>query len=199
LNRVRTVVVGEPPAVDLDAPLREMKQGLNERLAGIPIKKIVVGLGALLAALVVWAVFFGPAETMDHAAKKAAQALGENDRDYLVSIADPGTAEDVARWFNEAHEGLVRARQSWQGAAGRDEAVDIHVTKEDQTNRKGEAMISIHPVAGPRDVWLANPSAATASAVVPFDTYTIWTLNRGGRWKLDGHATYARAHGTPAP
>jgi hypothetical protein len=199
VNRAGTAVVGEPKAVDVDASLREMKQGVNERLAGIPIKKIVVGLSALLVALVVWAVFFGPAETMEHAAKKAAQALAENDRDYLVSIADPGTAGDLSRWFDEAHGGLLRARQSWQGAAGQDETVDVHVTREDQTNRKGEAMVSIHPVAGPRDVWLANPSAATATAIVPFDTYTLWTLNGWGRWRIDGHATYARAHGTQGP
>src|SRR5262249_6323985 len=132
---------------------------------------------------------------LDHAAGKAAQAFADNDRDYLVSLAEPGTAEDVGRWFDEAHPGLEKARQNWQGR--KEEIIEAPVHKEDQPERKGEATISIHPAAGPRDVWLANPAAATAPADAPFDTYTIWTLSHRGRWRLDGHATYARAHGAP--
>jgi hypothetical protein len=188
-NKAGTAVVGEPPTIE--AELAESKQKLQQTLERMPVKKIVTGAAAVAAAVIVGYMFFGPAERLDRVGEKAAQALAGNDASYLKSIAAPGTADDVGRWFDAVYPRLVQARERWHG--GKAEVVQAQVGQEDRAGHKGSVMVSIHCVQGPGlDLSLANPSAATASADTPFDVDTEWTLSKWGRWQLDGHATLAR-------
>ena len=194
LNKAGTAVVGAPPTVDVE--LAEMKQKLHDGLSRIPTKKLVVGGAAIVAALIVGYVLFGPAERLDAVGKKAAHALAENDPSYFRSVAAPGTDDDVGRWFGVAHTQLVQARERWH--AGKEEVVESQVAHEDRGERKGSVMLSIHHILGQGiDLSLADPSAATAAVDAPFDVATEWTVGRWGRWQLDGHATYAKVRPTP--
>jgi len=186
LDKSGTPVVGEAPAVD---EFEVVKQKVREKVDQLPIRKIVMGLAALL---VVWfgvRYLFGPTERLDLVAEKAAKAVAENDPDYLKSIAAPDTAEDVGRWFDQVHSRLDQARQRWNG---KDEAVEVHVKQEDPAKRKGEVGVIIQPTIGTaRDVSIANPTEATASAPTPVDMEMVWTLNKWGHWTLDGRETLA--------
>jgi hypothetical protein len=193
VNKAGTAVVGEPPTIERE--LAESKQKLQETMERIPLKTILIGAVALLGAVIVGYMLFGPAEHLDRAGEKAGHALAENDMSYLKSIAVPGTGDDVGRWFDVVYPRLVEARQRWHG--GKQEVVESHVAQEDQARRKGAVMLSIHPaLAGGLDLSLANPSAATAAADSPFDVDTEWTLSRWGRWQLDGRATLAKVQPT---
>lgn len=187
-----TAVVGEPPTIENE--LAASKQKLQETLEQIPVKKIVAGVVALLALVIVGYLLFGPAERLQSAGDKAAHALAANDSSYFKSVAVAGTADDAVRWFDAAHVRLDQARKRWHG--GNEEIVESHVVQEDRDQKKGSVTLSVHRTLGPGlDVSLADPAAATASADAPFDVETEWTLGRWGHWQLDGHATYLRAQG----
>jgi hypothetical protein len=183
-----TAVVGEPP--NIEAELAASKQKLNEVLEQIPVKKIVTAAVAILVVLIAGYVLFGPAQRLERVGDQAAHALAANDSSYFKSVAAPGTADDVVRWFDAVHSQLDQARLRWHG--GNEEIVESRVAQEDQSQQKGSVTLSIHRSLGPGlDVSLANPAAATASA----DVDTEWTLSRWGRWQLDGRATYAKSQG----
>jgi len=191
LDKSRRGVVGEPP--DIELQVQDLKQEALERLATIPIRAIAGGLAALVVIWLAWYSFFGPADRLEDAAEKAAHALAAKDRDYLESIAEPGTAADIDRWFDEVEARLAQTRGSWHG--GKEEVVEVHVGQEDPSGRTGAVAITIHPgMATNLDVSLANPSAATASQDAPFDVETAWRLSRWGHWRLDGRETYALPH-----
>ena len=199
-NKYGDVVVGEPRGVDreleeADRQLEELKQKLRDLLERIPVKRIVAGLAAVLVIGVSVSYLFGPAERLDRAAERAARAFAKDDEDYLESIAAPGTAAEVARWFAAAHRRLVQERARWYGPA---EVIEVHVNKKDESHGRGVVGVSIHPGAGlALDVSLADPAAATASAPAPFDLEVVWTRGWWGRWRLDGRDTNVRSHPTP--
>jgi hypothetical protein len=193
LNKSGSAVVGEPP--DLEEELKEIKQKLQLLRERFPVRRIVAGLAVLLVVGLSLSYLLQPAERLDRAAERAARAFAENDLAYLKSTAALGTSDDVVRWFDEVHPRLVQERERWHGQK---EVVEVHVAQEDRAQRKGSVGVSIHPGVGTaRDVTLANPVEATASAAAPVDLNMAWTLDRWGRWKLDGRATFAKSHPTP--
>jgi hypothetical protein len=188
LNKDWEGVIGEPP--DAVAELEELKQKIRQKVKRFPVGRVVAVAAAVVVAWVVLSTFFGPTERLDRVAERAAQAIADNDPAYLESIAAPDTAEDVARWFDAVHPKLVQERQRWSSL---DEAVDVHVTKEDKAQHTGVVGISIHPAPGPTRIMALSSPDVTVAPTVPFDVETSWTLDRWGRWKLDGRATYAKA------
>jgi hypothetical protein len=194
LNKARVAIVGEPP--DVEAELEELKQKLRQNLKRIPVGKVVAGLAAVVVVGVGLYFLSRPAQRLEGPAEKAGQALADKDLGSLKSIAAAGTADDVGRWFDEVQPRLAQARAGW---FGRDEVVEVHLGQVDQARRRGEVAVSIHPAAlgSTRDVSIADPTAATASAAAPLDVEMIWVLDGWGRWKLDGRETYAKAHPTP--
>jgi len=192
LDKSGTPVVGEEPAVD---EFEVVKQKVREEVDKLPVKKILMGLAALLLVWFGAKYLLRPTDRLDLAAEKAAKAVAENDPEYLKSIAAPDTAEDVGRWFDQVRTRLDQARQRWNG---KEEAVEVHVKQEDQEKRKGEVGVVIQPTVGSaRDVTIANPAEATASAPTPVDLEMVWTLNKWGHWTLDGRETYAMARPKP--
>jgi hypothetical protein len=188
VSKSGNVAMGDPPDVDRD--YQELKQKLRHATAQFPVKKVVIGLVALLIFGLGSYYLFGAAERLDLVAEKAARALASNDPDALKSLAAPGTSDDAKRWLDSVHPRLVRLREQW---GGKTEIIEAHVAQEDRDQHKGAVGVSIHPViGGARDVSLANPAEATASASGTFEEVTDWTLTRWGRWRLDGRATYAR-------
>ncbi|HZW34009.1 MAG TPA: hypothetical protein VFF52_25015 [Isosphaeraceae bacterium] len=195
-NKFGDVVVGEPRGVDpdledLERELVELKQKLRDLRKRIPVMRIVAGLVVGVSVF----YLFGPAERLDRAAERAARAFAEDDEDYLESIAVPGTAADVARWFAAAHRRLVQNRTGWYGPA---EVIEVHVAEEDRSHGRGVVGVSIHPGVGTTlDVSLADPAAATASAPAPFNLETVWTRSWWGRWMLNVRDTNVRSQPTP--
>lgn len=193
LNKAGRAVIGEPPDVEQD--LAELKQTLRDFRDRIPTRRIAAGAAAVLVAWLMLSYLFGPSEDLAQVAEGAARAVAENDEDYLRSIAAPGTSEEVARWFEQAHRRLVEQRKHWYA---KDEKIEVHVASVDPTQGKGVVGVSIHPSIGTaRDVSLADPAAATASAASPCDLETVWVQDWRGRWMLDGHDTGAKPQ--PAP
>jgi hypothetical protein len=190
-NKGGDVVVGHPRGVDreledMDRELEELKEKFRELRERIPVKRIVAGLAAVLVVGVCISCLFGPPERLDRAAERAARAFADGDEDYLESIASPGTAAEVARWFDAAHRRLVRQRARWYGL----EVIEVHVAEEDRWQGSGAVGVSIHPRVGTAlDISLADPAAATASAAFPFNFKTVWTRGWWGRWLLNGRDT----------
>lgn len=196
LDKGGRLVIGDPP--DVEEEYRELKREVQRLANRFPLRKVVAGLALLLALVLVSRYLFGAAERLELVAEAAAQALASDDPAALTSLAAPGTADDLRRWYDAVHPRLVQLRAQWDAKA---EAVEVHVGQEDPDQHKGSVGISINPVStGARDVSLADPSKATAAVSVPFGEVTDWTLTRWGGWKLDGRATYARvAPTTEAP
>jgi hypothetical protein len=175
--------------------LGELKQTLREIRRRIPIRQIATTLVVVLVVGAAVRYLFGPSQGLAQAAEGAARAIAENDADSIKSIAAPGTSDDVAQWFDEAHRQFVRQRERWYG---KEEVIEVHVASEDPSQGKGVVGVSIHPGSGSaRDVSLADPAAATASAASPYNVETVWTQDWWGRWMLDGRDTNARYHSTP--
>jgi hypothetical protein len=173
-----------------DDDIRELQHKIQRFASEFPTRKVVTALAVLLVLGMAWHYFFGPAERLDSVAEEAARALASNNPAALESLAAEGTTDDVRRWYEAVHPRLDQLRADW---GGKTEAVQTVVTQEDREQQKGSVGVAIRPESsGARDVSLANPSEATASATVPFEQVTEWTLTRGGRWKLDGRATLAR-------
>jgi len=191
LNKAREGVVGDPPPVEQE--LAEIKQKLQQKWERVPVGRIVGGLVALVVVGLVWYYWTRPAQSLEGPAQAAEQAIADGDLDDLRSIAAPGTEDDVARWYNEVHPQLVRAREGWYG---RDEVVEVQVGQEDPSQSKRVVAISINPAAlgTNSSVSLADPTAATAPAATPFSAESVWTRSKWGRWQLDGRETYAKAH-----
>jgi hypothetical protein len=188
VNASGRVVVGEPTAED---EFEKVKKQVQEKLTQVPVKKVVIGLAALVLVWLGVSFLLRPADQLRNAAESAAQAFAGDDLATLKSLAAPDTVADLTLWFQEVHPWLVQARQKWQGKA---EIVEAHVVKENRQEGKGVAGLSIHTGVGTaRDVGLANPTEATASAPPQVDVETQWTLDKWGHWKLDGQETYARA------
>lgn len=194
LNKSRDVEVGEPP--DVDQELEQIKRKLRQNLKRVPVGRVVAGLAASVVVVVGLYYLLGPARRLEGPAEKAGRALAAKDLGALESIAAPGTAADVARWFAEVHPRLVDARAGW---FAREEVVEIRIGREDPARREGTVVVSIHPPAlgSNRDVSIADPTAATAAPVTPFDVEMVWTLDGWSRWKLDGRETYAKVRPTP--
>ncbi len=186
--------IGGPP--DVDAQFQELKREIRQKVEGFPARKVVTVSATLLVLGLGLYQLFGPAERLDSVAEKAARAIADNDSRTLESLAAPGTADDLRRWYEAVRPRLAQLRQGW---GGKTEAVEAHVAQEDRDQHKGAVGVSIHPVMnGARDVSLADPSVATAGAETTFDEATDWTLTRWGRWKIDGRATVARISPTTA-
>ena len=186
--------IGEPPDVDLQ--FQDLKREIRQKVEAFPTRKVVTISAVLLVLGLGLYQFFGPAERLDSVAEKAARAIADNDPGTLESLAAPGTADDVRRWYQTVQPRLARLRQGW---GGKTEAVETHIAQEDKDQHKGAVGVSIRPVmSGARDVSLADPSLATAGASTAFEEATDWTLTRWGRWKLDGRATVARITPTTA-
>jgi hypothetical protein len=184
-------LVGEPPLEDEYAKVKEQVRGW---LAQVPVKKVAMGLAAVVILWMGLSYLLRPADRLEPAALEAAQAFAGDDLTTLKSMAVPGTAADLALWFAEVHPWLIRAREKWRGMT---EVVEAHVTIEDRREKKGIAGLSIHMGFGTNlNVGLADPSLATAGAPPQVDLETYWTLNRWGHWKLDGRETYARVKGS---
>jgi ribosomal protein S27AE len=188
LSKDRRLLLGDPP--DVATPIQELQREFRRFVDGIPIRKLVTGLALFLVVVFGLYQLFGPAERLEVAAAKAAQALADGDPDTLESLAAADTSKDVRRWYDSAHPRLVQLRTQWGGRA---EVVAAHVSQEDREQRKGSVGIVIQgAVNGARDVSLADPSISTAGASGPFEEVTDWTLSRWGRWRLDGRASLAR-------
>lgn len=188
------LVLGDPP--DVEEGYLELKREIRQMAGRVPLRKVVTGLVVLLVLVLGFRFLFGAAERLELVAEEAAQAIASDDPAALASLAAPGTAEDVRRWYETVHPRLVQLRAQWGATA---EAVEVHVGQEDPAQQKGSVGISINPVSsGARDVSLADPSKATAAPAAPFGELTDWTLTRWGGWKLDGRATYARIAPTTA-
>jgi hypothetical protein len=193
LNKAGGAVLGE--ANDVEHDLEELKQMLRDIRSRIPIKQIVTTMVVVLVVGAPVYYLLKPSQGLAQAAEGVARAIAENDVGYIKSIAAPGTSDEVAQWFDEVHRQLVQRREQWYG---RKEVNEVRVASEDRAQGKGVVGVSIHPVFGSaRDVTLADPSAATASAASPCDLETAWTQNWWGRWMLDGRDTNARLHPTP--
>jgi hypothetical protein len=191
-NKEGDIVVGHPHVEhdvdDVERNLQELKQKFRDLRRRIPFKRIA----AVLVVGVSLMYLCWPPEHLDLAAKRAAQAFAHGDEDYLESIAVPGTAADVARWFNAAHRRLVQRRAGWYAPT---EVIEVCVIDENRSNGKGVVGVSIHPGVGTTlDVTLANPAAATAAAPFPFNFETVWTKSWWGRWRLNGRDTNVRFH-----
>jgi hypothetical protein len=182
------LVVGNPPI--LDNPIEELKQGLDRLVRQIPVGKIVTGFVVAFVLILGLYQVFGPAEQLEPVAEKAASLFASDDLKSLKSLAEPDTIDDLQRWYESVRPRLARLRNDW---VMKNEESEAHIAIDKSDHHKGSAVFSIHPVSnGARDVSLADPASATASASVPFEVMTDWTLNKWGRWKLDGKATYAR-------
>jgi hypothetical protein len=193
IDKAGRVAIGEPPDVEQD--LQELKQTLRDFRSRIPIRPIAAAVLAVFiigtAARYVLGSSSGPAE----AAKEAAQALVENDAGTIRSLAAPGTSDAAARWFREARQQLDRQREHWYG---KEEVIDVHVAGEDPAQKKAVVGVSIRPGFGSaRDVSLADPAAATASAASPLEVQTVWIQQWWSGWKLDGRETAARQQARP--
>ena len=193
LNKAGATVIGEPPDVSHD--VEELKQAIRDFRDRIPIRRIVTTLAAVLVVGVPAYFLLGPSQGLAQAAERATRAIAENDVGYIKSIAAPGTSDDAAHWFDEARRRLEQQRGRWYG---KEEVIEVHVGSEDPSGGKGVVGASIHPgFGGARDISLADPTAATASAAAPCILETVWTRDRWGRWMLDGRDTVARNHPTP--
>lgn len=193
LNKAGAAVLGEPPDVELD--VAELKNALRDLRRRIPTRQIVIAVVAILVVGAPLRYLLGGSQGLAQAAEAAARAVAANDAGYLRSIAAPGTSDDVAKWFEEAHHQLVQRRERWYGKG---EAIDVSVASEDRTQGKGVVGVSIHPgVGNARDVSLADPTAATAGAAAPCNLEMVWTRTWLGRWMLDGRDTNARRNPTP--
>lgn len=194
MNARGVAVVGQPPRVDDE--VEALKQQIRQALGRIPKGWVLAGLAMLVVVSVVAYVLRQPVQNLEGFATEAAQALADGDLATLRSFAAPGTAEDVARWYETIHPRLAQARESWSGRA---ETVEVHLGRVDPAERMGETVLSIQPavLGSTRDVALSGPASVAAEAEAPFNVEAIWTLNRWGRWKLDGRATYARSQPTP--
>jgi hypothetical protein len=191
VNASGRAVVGEPIAED---EFEKVKKQVREKLTQVPVKKVVIGLAALALIWLGVSYLFQPADQLGQAAELAARAFAGDDLDTLKSLAVPNTVADLTLWFREVHPWLVQARQKWQGKT---EVVEAHVVKEDRQEGKGVAGLSLHTGLGTaRDLGLANPTEATATAPPRVDVETQWTLDEWGHWKLDGQETYARIRGS---
>jgi hypothetical protein len=194
LNRALEPVLGSPP--DIEQDVEELKQKVRQELKKFPARKVAIGLGAVLVAFVTLSYLLRPAETLKSAAERAARAFADGDMDYLKSIAAPGTEDDVGRWYQQTHPGLVQQRERWHGKA---EVIEVGVAGEDAAQGKGSTAFSIHPGTGnARDVSLANPDQTTEAAFGSFDSRVDWVRGRGSHWAIDGRETYAKAL-PPAP
>lgn len=193
LSKTHRVVVGDPP--DVEEELQQLRQQVREKLTQLPTGRIIAGVATLLVVFLGLYYLLRPAEDLAGPAQEAAQAIADGDLDALQALAAPGTAEDLARWYERVHPLLLRARESWHG---RDEDATANVAQENPEAGTGATVASVHPAAlgSTRDISLADPAAATASAPTPFETSLAWTLNRWGRWQIDGSATLAL---TPPP
>jgi hypothetical protein len=194
VNTSGRAIIGEPPAVD---EYEKVKRQVREKAAQVPVKKIVLGVAAVVVAWLGLSYLFRPAERLDRAAEAAGRAFVGDDLAALKSLAAPDTDADLALWFAEVHPRLMRARERWHGV---EEVVEVHVAKEDRKESKGVAGVSIHPGgAGPGigdTLGLANPAEATASAPPQaVDLDTEWTLDKWGHWRLDGRETLAKVRG----
>jgi hypothetical protein len=192
-NKYGDVVLGHPRGEDreledVERELEELKQKLRDLRERIPVKRIVAVLAAVLVVGVCVSYLFGRPERLERVAERAARAFAKDDEDYLESIAAPGTAAEVARWFPVAHRRLVQQRARWYGLV---EVIEVHVDEEDRSEGRGVVGVSIHPGVGTAlDVSLADPAAATASASSPFNLKTVWIRSWWGRWMLDGRHTW---------
>jgi ribosomal protein S27AE len=188
LDKEGKLEIGE--ARDQDDPFEELKRSIQERVSRFPFQKVITwGTVSLVLVLGLY-YLLGPADRLDSTAETLAQALASDNPSALKSFADSGTSDEVLRWYEAVHPRLIQLRQTW---GQRPEVVEVHVGQEDRDQHKGSVVVSIHPVfSGARDVSLADPANATASAPTPFEEVTEWTLTRWGRWKLDGKATSAR-------
>ncbi len=163
----------------------------------VPLRKVVTGLVVLLVLVLGFRFLFGAAERLELVAEEAAQAIASGDQAALASLAAPGTAEDVRRWFDAVHPRWSELRSSMghDGGGRRGPCWPGGI----RFNRRGpSASPSTPSSSGARDVSLADPSEATAAPMAPFGELTDWTLTRWGGWKLDGRATYARIAPTTA-
>jgi hypothetical protein len=190
--------VGDPPDVEQD--VEALKQKVRETVSTFPVRKVV---GALAFAVLAWmtvSYLLRGADPLKPAAERAAKAFAEGDLSYLKSIAAPETADDLARWYEEAHPILDLQRGRWHG---KNEVVEVGIGAEDKAARVGFTAFSVHPATGnARDVSIGNPDQSTEGNVGSFDSRMDWVLSRGGHWELNGRAMYQAnrpAAPTPAP
>jgi hypothetical protein len=182
------LVLGNPPT--MENPIQELQRSFNRLARQVPVGKIVTGLTVTCLLVLGLYQVFGPAEQLDPVAEKAVAALASDDPNALKSLADQDTIDDLQRWYEAVRPMLSQLRNQWDE---KHEESEAHIALDKVDQHKGSAVLSIHPISnGARDVSLADPASATASASVPFEVMTDWTLNKWGRWKLDGKATYAR-------
>lgn len=197
VGKAGEIALGEPPDIELE--VQELKNKLRDVRRSIPVGRIVKWSAAVVVVGWLGYALFGPAERLRGPAERAARAFADDDLAYLQSIAAPGTAEDLARWYAEARPQLVLSRERW---GGKEETIDVQVAEEDHDAGKGSVGVLIHPAAGTaRSVDLANPSEATATAAAeaPVALMLKWTLGSRGRWQLDGRAMLDPAQPAPPP
>ncbi|MCA1685800.1 MAG: hypothetical protein LC745_07390 [Planctomycetia bacterium] len=202
LDRNRNAVVGVPPGVERDVD--EIKQKVKEKLEGFPVKQAVGGLALLLVVGAALSYLLRPADPLQPAALKAAQAFADDKLDDLKAMAAPGTEADLTRWFNDSRPQFLSLRERWQG---KPEVVEVGIAAEDKERRVGATSFAVHPGTGnARDVSLTGPGEMLAGAIAGFDGAMNWTLSPRGHWEIDGRATYQTLHpatattaNTPAP
>lgn len=196
LNRRGTPVVGDPPDVEKD--VEALKQKVRETVNTFPIRKVVVALGFVVLTWMTVSYLLRGNDPLKPTAERAAKAFAAGDLSDLKSIAAPGTADDLALWYEQMHPLLVTQRGRWHG---KNEVVEVGIGAEDQAKRAGFTAFSVHPAAGnARDVSIGNPDQSTEGNVGTFDSRMDWVLNPRGHWELDGHAMYqANRPAVPPP
>ncbi len=194
LSKTLRPVIGPPPDVELE--VEALKQQFWQALEHYKVKKVAIGLVALLALGWFVSYLMRPSDALKPAAQLAADAFAKDNLGYLKSIAVPGTEDDVRRWYDELHNELIKQRGRWRD---KPETIDVAMGKDEMAERKGSTAFSVHPATGnARDVSLARPEEQNAGNFVSVDGMMHWVLSKRGHWELDGRETYERVRPAPA-
>lgn len=205
MNTAGRTILGEP---NIEAPRAEAQNStlssrlpsaddfanLKDSLTSFTPKQLGIGAGALAVLGIAWMIFSQAPESLSDCTTATAIRFAADDLGYLKEIATKDTVDDIVRWFDTVHPKLVKIRSQWKS---KEAEVRVMVIDENRKQRSGEAEAFVYPVgsSGSSNA-LASNGGTSSSPVEPLELKLHWTLDKSGRWRLNGLRTFQLAGGS---
>jgi hypothetical protein len=165
------VVLEDMPSLDFSATAR------SKVMMGV-LGVLVIGVAAYF-----WSSRGG--ENLADLTTRTADNFASANLGGIKSLATDGSEDDLVKAYNEVHQDLEQLRKE---ATTQELLVSTIVAEENRIQRIGASSAFFAPKSGrTRDEEISSTAGATPKKKRAVEVNLVWSLDKSGKWRLDGH------------
>ena len=146
-------------------------------------------LGVLVVGALAYFISSRSGDNLADLTTRTADNFASANLSAIKSLATEGSEDDLVKAYDEVHQDLEQLKKE---ATTQELLVSTIVAEENRIQRIGASSAFFAPKSGrPRDEEISSNAGATPKKKRAVEVNFIWSLDKSGRWRLDGHRLLA--------